>query len=344
MNTFRVSYVTTLPKEGNAPRISISGDIQQRYHVSFIAGDRVISSGFCNTNQTLIASVRQWYTEWEIIVRDENDEIVFKDIFNVRNRVVFIKIDAYALGDNIAWIPYVDEFRKKHNCIVLCSTFHNYLFIDAYPDILFVSPNTRIDNVYAQYYIGASNEQKEIYSPVIANSVPLQMVASSALGLPTLEIRPDLSSKYKRIKPSITKKYITLSEYGSSDMKAWGVSGGWQRVVDYLNERNYSVVVISKEKTKLKNIIDLSGDISLDNRAVDILNAEFHMGISSGLSWLAWALGKHVVMVSDVTPNWHEFKSGITRIGGDNLSSVDYTNKTVSSIEKVIENIGGLLV
>lgn len=36
-------------------------------------------------------------------------------------------MDVYALGDTIAWIPYVKIFMEKHDCKIICSTFHNDL-------------------------------------------------------------------------------------------------------------------------------------------------------------------------------------------------------------------------
>jgi autotransporter strand-loop-strand O-heptosyltransferase len=280
-------------------------------------------------------------------IRNENDESVYRNIFSPYPKTVFIKMDAYALGDSIAWIPYVEAFRKKHNCKVICSTFHNNLFVDAYPQILFVKPNTVVENVYAQYYIGASNDDNPYYSPIKVNEHPLQMVASSILGLEHEEMRPDLTLKYEHLRSYWKErhiKYVTLSEFGSSPNKHWKAENGWQWVVDYLQAKGYTVVVISKEKTSLVNCVDKSGDYSLDDRAVDIKGAEFHLGVSSGLSWLAWALGKHTVMISDVTPNWHEFTSDITRINANDLTSVNYLAEGQSSLDKVLKTLAELIV
>ena len=38
-----------------------------------------------------------------------------------------------------------------------------------------------------------------------------------------------------------------------------------------------------------------------------IHHSEFFIGLSSGLSWLAWALDKQVVMISNFTEDNHEF-------------------------------------
>jgi autotransporter strand-loop-strand O-heptosyltransferase len=57
--------------------------------------------------------------------------------------------------------------------------------------------------------------------------------------------------------------------------------------------------------------------------AVNIINhSEFYIGLSSGMSWIAHALGKKVVMISNFTEDWNEF----------DLSLDDYiriTNKSV---------------
>jgi autotransporter strand-loop-strand O-heptosyltransferase len=341
MNCFKVSYVTTLPKEGNAPRVSIIGDIPKKYNVFFYEFNKgLVSSGSCQTNQTIVAKTKQWFTNWLIIIDDEDGTPVYHEFFNPNGKKIFIKFDAYALGDNIAWMPYVEEFRKKHQCTVICSTFYNNLFIDAYPEILFVKPNTQIDNVYTQYYIGASDDDNPYYCPVKVSKVPLQIVATDTLGLDRVEIRPDLSILCKHLSPRIKGNYVTLSEHGSSDIKKWKDVDGWQKVVDYLGSKDYQVLVISKEPTNLRNVIDLTGDISLEKRALDIYHAKAHLGVSSGLSWLAWALGTHVVMVSDVTPKWHEFQTNITRFCVEDLDRVNYSIDAQTKVKDVIQKLG----
>ena len=345
MNEFIISYVTTLPKSANAPYVKIVGDYEQTYHVSFNDNKgKMLGYGYCKNNQILFSGLRQWYTDWHIVIRDEKKDIVFEDFFNASGKVVFVKIDGYALGDNIAWIPYIEEFRKKHNCIMICSTFHNDLFVDSYPNILFVKPNTVIENVYAQYYIGAENSDNFKYSPIMVNDSPLQMVSSSILGLPYKELVPNLGEIFKKNKRRHNKKYVTLSEYGSTPLKHWREENGWQMVVDYLVNKGYDVLVISKEPTNLKNIIDLTGDISLIDRAIDICHADYHFGISSGLSWLAWALGTHVVMISDNTPIWHEFLNNTTRFCEPNLNSVDYQCVEYTKIDNVIKRLDEMIV
>lgn len=346
-NNFSVSYTTTLPKEGNAPRVTITGTEQHTYRVDFCefipSGMKLVSSGTCITNQTIIAKAKQWYTQWVVIIYDENNQKVFSDTMVIDNEVVFIKVDAWALGDTIAWIPYIEAFRVLHKCKVICSTFWNGLLINSYPDIMFINPNTIIENIYAQYYIGASNEDNPYYSPIKVGSNPLQKVASSILGLPYVELEPHITS-YGHIPRRMQDKYVTLSEYGSDPNKSWKAENGWQKVVDYLVKNGFRVLVISKEKTNLTNILDLTGDISIHDRAIVIKDAEFHLGVSSGLSWLAWAVGTHVVMISDVTPNWHEFSTNITRINANELNTVNYLAEGQTEPSDVTKKLEELIV
>ncbi|PIV84052.1 MAG: autotransporter strand-loop-strand O-heptosyltransferase, partial [Candidatus Moranbacteria bacterium CG17_big_fil_post_rev_8_21_14_2_50_44_12] len=65
---------------------------------------------------------------------------------------VIIAMGSKALGDTIAWIPYVEEFRKKHNCNVYCSTWWNNVL--DYPDIHFIKPGDAVNDVYASYEVG----------------------------------------------------------------------------------------------------------------------------------------------------------------------------------------------
>lgn len=347
-NSFKVSFVTTLPKEANAPRVTITGNEDKTYKVKCYESvneySYLIFEGYSKTNETLTPNIKQYYTNWLITIHDEETgKLVFSDTFDVTDKVVFIKMDSYALGDTIAWMAYVRAFKHKHKCQVICSTFHNHLFVESYPDIMFVAPNTKIDNVYAQYYIGAAYDNNPKYCRLNAGECELQRIASDILGLEHQEMKPELNNSFY-LEPNrfVFDKYVTLSEFGSAENKHWKEQGGWQGVVDYLKSKGYEVVVISKEKTNLRGVVDLSGDFPLSERIVDIRHAKMHLGVSSGLSWLAWAVGTHVVMISDVTPKFHEFSSNVTRIGGDSLDRVNYESKTQTSLEKVLEKLGEL--
>lgn len=344
----KVSYVSKLPLLGDSPKVIVNGEPNEQYIVQFIDSFGVLfSSGTYKSNE-LILGGRQWYNDWVIIVRDIDDNILFTDKFDAKGKTVFIKLDSYALGDTISWIPFIEEFRVKHECNVICSTFYNDILIDAFPNILFATPNTQIENIYAQYYVGASNDGNLKYSPIISDENPLQKTVSDILGLPYKEIKPDLTPVIKDyIKFGVNKrekKYVCISEYGSRESKMWkeGIDG-WQIVVDYLIDNGYDVLVISKEPTKLENVINLTGDKPLKDRMIDLYNCEFFMGVSSGLSVLAWSLGKHVFMISDVTPSNHEFYTNCTRLNANYLTKVNYNEEFYTTIPEVITSLKFLI-
>ena len=54
---------------------------------------------------------------------------------------------------------------------------------------------------------------------------------------------------------------------------------------------------------------DETGDSPLQERARWLKHADFFVGLSSGLSWLAWAAGTHVVMISGFTHPINEFNT-----------------------------------
>ena len=73
---------------------------------------------------------------------------------------------------------------------------------------------------------------------------------------------------------------------------------------------------VNQLATDIINIdgVDNISDDSIDNTTNVIYHSEFVIGLSSGLSWLSWALGKHVVMISNFTEANHEFNINCTRI------------------------------
>jgi autotransporter strand-loop-strand O-heptosyltransferase len=93
-----------------------------------------------------------------------------------------------------------------------------------------------------------------------------------------------------------------------------------------LNSLGYSVVVIQKQSTTLKNVIDRTGDLPLEDRISDLLGCEFFIGIGSGLSWLAWALNTPVVMISGFSQPFFEFSDNTLRIINTNVCHGCFNN------------------
>jgi autotransporter strand-loop-strand O-heptosyltransferase len=98
----------------------------------------------------------------------------------------------------------------------------------------------------------------------------------------------------------------------------------------HLRKCGYTPVVIERDETfgvpPFRNGMPSKANkkfgLSLMESINLIYHSEFYIGISSGMSWVAHALGKKVVMISNFTEDWNEF----------DLSTEDYiriTNKSV---------------
>jgi autotransporter strand-loop-strand O-heptosyltransferase len=109
------------------------------------------------------------------------------------------------------------------------------------------------------------------------------------------------------------EKYICIATNSTAGCKLWNNPNGWTELVKYLKDLDYKIINISKDGDKLDGVINLKDDSMLNTMNV-IHHSEFVIGLSSGLSWLSWALNKHVVMISNFTEPDHEFTINCTRI------------------------------
>jgi autotransporter strand-loop-strand O-heptosyltransferase len=228
---------------------------------------------------------------------------------NLNNKRVFISFESSSLGDTIAWIPYVLEFKKKHNCEVIVCTFWNKLFRNTYPELEFLEPGVMVHNLFAMYKVGWFEEDTK--HPTQPNVIPLQQTITDILGLEYTEIKPTIDFKVKT-RPFVGK-YVTIANESTAGLKLWNNPTGWQELVNYLVSKGYKVINVSKNGGNLNNVTKLK-DTSIENTLNCIHHSEFFIGLSSGLSWLSWAIGKHVVMISNFTEYNHEFTSNCTRI------------------------------
>jgi len=281
------------------PFVEVTGHSKSLFTIEFWDGETLVHSDKIPVNHWVRCN-REYYTKWTIKVH-KDDKLVYVNNLDYLNSRVYISFDSKSLGDTIAWIPYVEEFRLKHNCKVIVSTFHNSLFQEVYTDVEFVNPGSTVQNIYAMYKIGwFYNSDKE---PVLPNTIPLQQTATNILGLEYVEIKPSIIVKTRQ---GTTKKYVTIATNSTAGCKFW-TRENWQEVITYLYKKGYTVVNTSLEDNLFENCVSLQ-DKSMENTMYEIFNSEFFIGLSSGLTWLAWALGKEVIMISNFTNEEHEFK------------------------------------
>ena len=172
----------------------ISGQKEETYNIKFIDNDTNNEVYFADikTNHWARTS-RKWFTNWKVIVTDSKNNVVEHN-FNLKDKKVLIYYDSSCTGDTLAWIPYAEEFRKKHECELYVFTYHNYLFKDVYPEITFIETLDNSFDYYASYKMGWNYDLKTSWNldinPKDANKLPLQQTASDILGLEYKEIKP----------------------------------------------------------------------------------------------------------------------------------------------------------
>ena len=316
------------------PYLSIRGNIPTDYRINFIDKD----TGAIHYSNEIsvggwVACGIDYYVNWRVeAINLITEEVEFEYEQDFTNKNIFIWFDSVALGDTLAWIPVVEEFRKKHNCKMYCSTFWNDLVSDTYPEITFITPESGFMDFESSYRIGFFEES--LQSPVDMKAVSLQGLCAGILGIKDFkETRCEIKIKEKEKDPQLLRKpYVCIGIQSTAQAKYWNYPGGWDKVVDFLSKKGYNIVCIDKHhsfgqgeyfNTSPKNVIGRH-ERTLDQTIATLNRAEFFIGLGSGLSWLAWALNKYVIMISGFSNPNSEFSSKCFRIHNDTVCNSCY--------------------
>lgn len=301
--------------------VEIKGNIQKNYKVKFFDNrtGRLLFSSDISTNMWTKCNV-EYFVEWRIEIY-EGDKLWWHHIYNAHNKRVYVALDSKALGDSLAWIPYVEEFGKVHGAKMIVSTFMNNMFEEKYPNIEFVVPGVSVENLYAMYSIGLFyNEDNTINiykNPIDPKKQTMQKMCSDILGLDFKEIKPKL--KDRKISIDSNYKQVCIGIHGTAQSKFWNNPTGWQEVVNWLNQKGYVVKLLSKEGENYMGNQLPSGIVRHPEGPLELVMDEMKkskafIGIGSGLSWLSWALDVPTVLISGFSYRWAEMEDCI-RIG-----------------------------
>jgi autotransporter strand-loop-strand O-heptosyltransferase len=261
-----------------------------------------------------------YYVDWRISIK--SDLFLRYYDLDLNNKNVLISFESKSLGDNLAWIAYVEKFRVEKNCRIICSTFFNDLFKNQYPEIQFVNPGVSVDNISALYRIGLfykDGEYDTMRHPSNPIKEPLTKVASDILGLEYEELRPSV--------PQLginKKKRVCIAIHSTAQCKYWNNPTGWQEVTDYLVSKGYEVRLLSREENGYMGNRNPVGVVQQPESSIyeilkTIQESELFIGISSGLSWLSWASGTPTILISGFTDDYLEPKKGINRVINKNV-------------------------
>ena len=307
------------------PYLEINGKTDNKLNVKFFDNNQIVYDNDININ-SWVKMNKQYYANWRVEVR-ENDELIYTNTNNYRGKRVFISFGSKSLGDTLAWFPYVEEFRKKHGCDLIVSTFLNDLFKDQYPEMEFVEPGSVVHNISAQYNIGwyyiheegSEDSLDTNVHKVDFKHIPLQQTSSDILGFDYKEIRPKLNL------PKVEKKKkVGIGIHSTAQSKYWNNPTGWQEVVDYLRKLGYEVMIYSREEDGYMGNKHPYGTTkfkggSLQEVINDLSTCEFFIGLGSGLSWLAWACELPIVLISGFSEKWAETTLDTYRVINENV-------------------------
>ena len=283
------------------------------YTVKFIDQDKdvvvyeteISNNAWCKTNT-------KYFVNWRIQVFKDGDQLIFDHAYDARGKNIYISIESSSLGDTLAWLPYAEEFQKAHGCNVIVSTFLNHLFEGQYP-LTFVNPGEKVENLYAMYKIGYFYDPS--MEPVLPHTIPLQKQACNILGLDYKEITPRIN--YTNGYKGGGSKTITIATESTAGCKLW-TKEAWQELINHLVDEGYTVVNVSKQGNLFEGASVLPFDPTLQSTIDTIANSHLFIGLGSGLTWLAWAIGVPVVTISNFSEEGHEFKSAV-RITNTNV-------------------------
>jgi autotransporter strand-loop-strand O-heptosyltransferase len=300
-------------------RVSLPGGSKWRVRLSDLEHGNTL---FESQNEgALVSSAELFFVRFGIEVWTD-DNLVFTYAYNCSGRDVLIQFPIGTLGDILAWFPYAEKFAELHGADVTCvmSQLLAELLQPAYPKLRLVSHDQAVAEhlcarAYATYYMGLFFEDTaNIWQPTDFRLVGLQRTAGYILGVEPVEIEPRL--KLPDETRPIAEPYVCIAVQSSTQSKYWNNPEGWHQVVAFLKAQGYRVLCIDQKRVSGAGINwnhiphgaeDFTGDLPLSQRARTLKHATAFIGLSSGLSWLAWAAGTPVVLISGFTHPTNEF-------------------------------------
>jgi autotransporter strand-loop-strand O-heptosyltransferase len=218
-----------------------------------------------------------------------------------------IKLNTKALGDNIGAMPCAEAYQAKTGEDVYVYSNWKHILQKSYPSLKFVDAE--------------DGEYEKIHTIKYLFERPLQEGFASQLGF------DDWTYVRPKVDPTngprpVKGKYVAIGMQSTAQCKYWNYSDGWNLLCKKLRKAGLTPVCIDQyESFGIEGHWNLAPSASvkrLNNPIEETINyiqhAEFFVGISSGLSWVAHGLGKRVVMISGVTMEWNEFDEDCLRI------------------------------
>jgi autotransporter strand-loop-strand O-heptosyltransferase len=266
-----------------------------------------------------VSSSKRYFVRFRLEVAQQR-KIVFTHDYSARGRDVLIQIPVGTLGDPLGWFPYAVKFKDEHGCRLTCAMGEPLISLmrDTHPDITFLThEEINPERYYATYHLGLFFDDNDCHAqPCDFRLVGLHRTAGYILGVDPAEVPPRVAVA-EGGRP-IPEPYVCIAVQSTTQAKYWNNPGGWREIVGFLKEAGYRVICIDQKPVHGDRLVwnhiphgveDQTGDRPLSERSRWLKHAEFFVGLSSGLAWLAWAVGTPVVMIGGFTHPTNEFST-----------------------------------
>lgn len=234
------------------------------------------------------------------------NETQMEDFFGKRARTVdtyLLRLESAALGDTIGFLPYAQEWAARENLFVDVAVTRPEIFDhSSYPNLRIMGSDT------------ANGQYNKIYRFEYLFDRSLQRGYSDQFGLDFREIPAKI--RKSGMKSPMDGKYAVLGVQTTAQCKYWNHPNGWSKLCKQLKKEGITPVSVDRYDTfGIEGWWNVLPDESIKKVGMNfeevirwIEHCEVFIGVSSGLAWLAYGLGKKVVMITGTTAEGNEFE------------------------------------
>lgn len=213
---------------------------------------------------------------------------------------ILLHLDSFCLGDTICFSSLLDAFADRYRPkSVKVTTFWPELFQDGRFEFVAATAQTRLE---VDKLVNVGFHKDELVH--VRNG--LIWGAKDTMGLPqdTPLGRPPV--RPMRFDKRVDK--VCIATESLKKIARWDRPDGWREVAQGLIAMGLEVHNVSYEKGEhIDGVVYHDGNEDVGEALRHIGESALFIGLSSGLSWLAWAYDVPVVMISGFTKEYNEF-------------------------------------
>lgn len=226
-----------------------------------------------------------------------------------------VEIESNAIGDNIGAMSVIEKWRTEtgKKVTVLCKSPE--LFRASYPNLIIYKKDDV--NVEFKSSEGIWLIEDKIYTEKINTTYKFKYTLlegyAKDFGISSegVQLKIDAPNGERPIKG----KYVCIGFHSTAQCKYWNHPGGWDDLCKMLRKKGLTPVCVERDfsfgiKGYMNEIPSRAVKrigVPLNETMNYIQHAEMFIGLSSGLTWVAQALGIPTVIISNVTSKDHEF-------------------------------------